>query len=99
MLPVDFYVDSDDGHAMLVFRWFYKKSDIDRKALNALKKDDPFDARDELALGRGIYETPLEYVRGATTVFAEAGVGPGSTVELAVSRAMRGGGGAFGSTR
>ena len=75
VLPVDFYVDSDDGHAMLVFRWFYKKSDIDRKALNALKKDDPFDARDELALGRGIYETPLEYVRGATTVFAEAGVG------------------------
>ena len=75
VLPVDFYVDSDDGHAMLVFRWFYKKSDIDRKAFNALKKDDPFDARDELALGRGIYETPLEYVRGATTVFAEAGVG------------------------
>ena len=75
VLPVDFYVDSDDGHAMLVFRWFYKKSDIDRKALAALKKDDPFDARDELALGRGIYETPLEYVRGATTVFAEAGVG------------------------
>ena len=64
VLPVDFYVDSDDGHAMLVFRWFYKKSDIDRKGLNALKKDDPFDARDELALGRGIYETPLEYVRG-----------------------------------
>ena len=58
VLPVDFYVDSDDGHAMLVFRWFYKKSDIDRKALAALKKDDPFDARDELALGRGIYETP-----------------------------------------
>ena len=75
VLPVDFYVDSDDGHAMLVFRWFYKKSDIDRKALAALKKDDPFDARDELALGRGIYETPLEYVRGATTIFAEAGVG------------------------
>ena len=40
-----------------------------------MKKDDPFDARDGAALGRGIYETPLEYVRGAMTVFAEAGVG------------------------
>jgi hypothetical protein len=69
VLPVDFYVDSDDGHAMLVFRWFYKKADIDRKALAALKKPDTFDARDELALGRGIFATPLEYVRGATTVF------------------------------
>ena len=52
VLPVDFYVDSDDGHAMLVFRWFYKKSDIDRKALAALKKDDPkYDGRSVLRFG------------------------------------------------
>lgn len=49
--------------AMMAFRWFYKKGDLDKKLT-----DSGFDAKDELALGRSIHSTPLEYVRGAVPV-------------------------------
>ena len=62
VLCVEIYVDSDDNTPVMAFRWFYKKSDLDKK----LGAD--VDAKDELVLARSIHSTPLEYVRGAVVV-------------------------------
>ena len=56
VLCVEIYVDSDDNTPVMAFRWFYKKSDLDKK----LGAD--VDAKDELVLARSIHSTPLEYV-------------------------------------
>ena len=68
-MPVDFYVDTDDMTVMMAFRWFYERGDVDARALASVAGRGF--AQDELAVGRSVHSTPVEFVRGSAEVAQE----------------------------